>query len=187
MFRTLSKQISARPITRAIQRPFSTSQVAFLQKSQDVPAVTVREGAPSCQFNMQDVTRKGTHIIVGVPGAFSPACSAKHIPGYIERLKQFQDKGVSQIWVVAVNDAFVTNAWAEAMEVPVDEVRIISDHAGEFSESFGTLFDASDFFGNHRSFRYAAVVTDGKVVEVFEEPDKVGVSVSAAENVLKHL
>ncbi|KAG5355409.1 putative peroxiredoxin pmp20 [Yarrowia sp. C11] len=168
-------------------RGFHATAMAALQKGQDVPAVTVREGSPSDQFDLQDMTKEGTHIIVGVPGAFSPTCSAGHIPGYIELMPKFKERGVKAVWVVTVNDTFVTNAWAESLEVPVDEVRMISDFAGEFSLAFGTLFDASAFFGNHRSSRYAAVVMDGKVVEVFEEPDKTGLNVSKAENVLKSL
>lgn len=173
----------ARPSTRA----FSATSFAAVQKGQEVPAVTVREGTPSCQFDLQDVTKEGTHIIVGVPGAFSPACSAGHVPGYINLFPKLKERGVKTVWVVAVNDAFVTNAWAESLDAPADDVRIISDQAGEFSLAFGTLFDASEFFGNKRSARYAAVVMDGKVVEVFEEPDKTGLDVSKAENVLKSL
>ncbi|KAG5354758.1 putative peroxiredoxin pmp20 [Yarrowia sp. B02] len=168
-------------------RTFHSSAVSMLQKGQDVPAVIVREGTPSCQFDLQDETKQGTHIIVGVPGAFSPACTSGHVPGYVNLWPKFKERGVKAVWVVAVNDAFVTNAWADSLDVPADDIRIISDQAGEFSLAFGTLFDASEFFGNKRSARYAAVIMDGKVVEVFEEPDKTGLNVSKAENVLKSL
>lgn len=174
-------------MTTPVARPFSSTAFTALQKGQDIPAVTVREGTPSCQFDLADETKKGTHIIVGVPGAFSPACTAGHVPGYINLFPKLKAKGVEAVWIVAVNDAFVTNAWAEALEAPADDVRFISDQAGEFSLAFGTLFDASEFFGNKRSARYAAVVMDGKVVEVFEEPDKTGLNVSKAENVLASL
>lgn len=133
---------------------------------------------------------QGKSIIVGVPGAFSPACSASHAPGYIKLAKEFQAKGVSNIYIVAVNDAFVTKAWSEQLgnDADASHVRFIADASGAFSKEFGSLIDeASKFFGNARTQRYAAIVEDGKVKEAFVEPDNFGLEVSKAENVLKAL
>lgn len=96
-------------------------------------------------------------------------------------------KGVSQVFVIAVNDAFVTKAWADSLDSPAD-VRFIADASGNFSNKFGTLLDdAAKFFGNARTKRYAAIVEDGKVTKEFVEPDNFGLEVSVAENILKQL
>ena len=133
---------------------------------------------------------QGKSIIVGVPGAFSPACSASHAPGYIKLSKEFQDKGISNIFIVAVNDAFVTKAWNDQLgnDPEVSHVRFVADASGDFSKEFGSLVDeASKFFGNARTQRFAAVVEDGKVKIAFVEPDNFGLDVSRAENVVKSL
>ncbi|KAM3165283.1 Redoxin domain-containing protein [Lachancea thermotolerans] len=146
----------------------------------------VQENAPSNSIDLGKLVSKGKHIIVGVPAAFSPACSASHVPGYIAHLSDLQAKGVQDVFVTCVNDAFVTKAWAESLKTP-EQVHIVADTKGEFAKSGDTLFDSEEVFGNKRNYRYAVVVEDGKVVSTFEEPDKTGVNVSSAENVLKSL
>lgn len=102
-------------------------------------------------------------------------------------MPDLQAKGVSQVFIVAVNDAFVTKAWADSLNAPAD-VRFIADASGEFSKKFDTLVaEAANFFGNPRTGRYAAIVEDGKVTKEFTEPDNFGLDVSSAENILKAL
>ncbi|KAH3898712.1 related to alkyl hydroperoxide reductase/peroxiredoxin [Saccharomycodes ludwigii] len=138
-----------------------------------------------------EVAKIPKSIIVGVPGAFSPACSASHIPGYIKHLKDFQKKGIDQIFVTVVNDPFVTKAWADSLKLKDStggKIRLIADAQGKFAESGDALFDASvKFFGNKRNYRFALVLENGKIIKEFVEPDQVGVKVSSAENVLKNL
>ncbi|VVT44188.1 uncharacterized protein SAPINGB_P000333 [Magnusiomyces paraingens] len=180
----LSRRFTARPAL--FQRAFHASRASFLSVGDAVPSVPVQEGSPGNVVSLADETKKGKYVIVGVPGAFSPACSASHAPGYISHTGELAKKGVDGVFIVAVNDAFVTKAWADSLKTN-DKVRFIADSHGEFSKEFGTLFDASKFFGNERTKRYAAVVENGKVTEAFIEPDSTGLSVSVAENVLKNL
>lgn len=101
-------------------------------------------------------------------------------------MPSFEAKGVNGIFVVTVNDAFVTSAWAKSLGVP-DKVRVISDSLGDFTSSLDLMFDAAKFFGNSRSKRYALIVEDGKVSDLFVEPDSTGVEVSEATKVLDAL
>lgn len=146
----------------------------------------LQEGSPGNKVDIGKEVAKGKTIIVGVPAAFSPACSASHVPGYIKHWKELQDKGVKQVLVTPVNDAFAAKAWGESLKLP-HGIRIIADSQGAFAHAGGHLFDSEAVFGNKRSIRYAAIVQDGKVVQEFDEPDKTGVDVSSAENVLKYL
>lgn len=167
------------------KRSFSTSFAALLATGDKVPSASLFEGSPGNDVNLAAETQSGKSIVIGVPGAFSPACSASHVPGYLSNLKKFQDAGVSQIFVVGVNDAFVMKAWGESIDKN-HSLKFLADPKGEFTKEWGVLFDASKFFGNERSKRYAALVEDGKVTAAFVEPDNVSVEVSAAENVLKN-
>lgn len=163
------------------------SAARFVSSGTSIPSVQLYEGSPGNAVTLPKEA-KGKSIVVGVPGAFSPACSASHVPGYIKHLNDFATHGYKAIYVVAVNDAFVTKAWGETLATEGTlNVRFLADPAGEFSRELGVLFDASKFFGNERSKRYALLVDDGKVTKSFVEPDSVSVDVSAAEKVLGSL
>ncbi|SCU83573.1 LADA_0C12266g1_1 [Lachancea dasiensis] len=146
----------------------------------------VQENSPGNAVDVGKEVSQGKHIIVGVPAAFSPACTASHVPGYIAKLDELKQKGVKNVFVTCVNDAFVTKAWSDSLKTPAD-IHVLADTRGEFAKSGDTLFDSEEVFGNKRNFRYAIVVEDGKVIAAYEEPDKTGVNVSSAENVLKAL
>ncbi|SCU97413.1 LAME_0F19592g1_1 [Lachancea meyersii CBS 8951] len=146
----------------------------------------IQENSPGNAVDIGKEVSKGKHIIVGVPAAFSPACTASHIPGYAAKLSELKAKGVENVFVTCVNDAFVTKAWADSLKIPSD-IHILADTRGEFAKSGDTLFDSEEVFGNKRNYRYAIVVENGKVIAAYEEPDKTGVNVSSAENVLKAL
>ncbi|RKP30043.1 putative thioredoxin peroxidase [Metschnikowia bicuspidata] len=133
-----------------------------------IPSATLFEGSPG-----------NDAIIVGVPGAFSPACSASHVPGYLNHLRALQDKGVDSVYVVGVNDAFVMKAWRQCVGGS-DKVRFLADPKGEFSQAWDVLFEVSKSFGNARTRRFA-------VTHAFVEPDNVSVDVSCAEAVLKSI
>ncbi|GMM33114.1 hypothetical protein DASC09_004390 [Saccharomycopsis crataegensis] len=180
-----SHSLLAKSICRGVHRSFfHTSRASLINIGQKLPVTTVFESSPGNKLNLLDaITSKS--IIVGVPGAFSPGCSASHIPGYIANLDKFKQKGIDQVFVVAVNDAFVTNAWKQSLNAP-EEMRFIADATGDLTEELDLSFDATAFFGNFRSKRYALVVdNEGKVENLFVEPDNVSVNVSSAENVLK--
>lgn len=163
-----------------------------------VPALSngIFEDSPSTPINIGEEIAKvgGKTIIIQLPGAFSPACTQTHVPGYISKLKEFKQKGVDQILITAVNDPFVTKAWKDLQlkfnpKTEAIPVRIFSDSKGEFAKFGDLLFDGSvKFFGNLRGSRAALLVDNkGTVLKTFDEPDKAGVAETSAENVLKNI
>lgn len=110
------------------------------------------------------------------------------MPGYIQHADEFKSKGVSDIYIVAVNDQFTVKAWKEKLggdKAP--SVHFLADDTGAFTKAVGQDFDASGLLGNHRSKRYAFVVEDGVVKKAYVEDEAPSVTVTAAENVLKNL
>lgn len=176
-----------------IARSFQTSAFRRIAAGDSVPSVLVQNGAPSETLNLAKQTANGKFLIVGVPGAFSPGCSQRHIPEYLKSVEKLKNKGIERIFVVTVNDSFVTSAWKQSLldfaGTPKAEsfVDVLADANGEFSKSFDTLFDASQFFGNHRSKRYAALIENGKVSKAFVEKDATGIADSEAAKVLEQI
>ena len=117
-----------------------------------------------------------TIALFAVPGAFTPTCSAKHLPGYIEQAAAFQAAGVDEIWCVAVNDAFVMGAWGRDQKAG-GKVRMIADGDAAFSKAIGLTLDLNGKGLGLRSNRYSMLVKDGKVVTLnVEGPGKFEVS-----------
>lgn len=115
--RSLSARTLFRPTcTPAVGRLFHSSRASFLAVGDSVPSVALQEGSPGNSVNLADETAKGKYIIIGVPGAFSPACSASHAPGYIKHADELAAKGVDGVFVVSVNDAFVMKSWADDLK-----------------------------------------------------------------------
>jgi glutaredoxin/glutathione-dependent peroxiredoxin len=123
--------------------------------------------------------------LFSVPGAFTPTCSARHLPGFVERANEFKDKGVDEIACVAVNDAFVLQAWAQQAGAE-GKVTMLADGNGDFSKALGLTMDASKFGMGTRGQRWSAIVDDGVVRELnVEEPGAF--RVSSAEFMLNQL
>ncbi|MGH0034228.1 MAG: peroxiredoxin [Myxococcota bacterium] len=121
-------------------------------------------------------------VLFAVPGAFTPTCSAKHLPGFIEKADEILAKGVDTIACLSVNDAFVMGAWG-ADRGAGDKVTMVADGNGEFTRAVGLEMDGSGFGMGTRSQRYAMVVDDGTVTAIHvEEPMKF--EVSSAEAIL---
>ena len=119
--------------------------------------------------------------LFAVPGAFTPTCSAKHLPGFVEKADELKSKGVDEIACTSVNDPFVMGAWKEA--AGSDDITMLADGNGEFARALGLTMDGSGFGLGERSQRYSMIVDDGKVVELnVEEPGDF--SVSSAEHML---
>jgi len=124
-------------------------------------------------------------VLFALPGAFTPTCSAKHLPGFIEHAAAIREKGVDRIVCLSVNDAFVMGAWGKAQGAG-DAVMMLADGNGEFSKAVGLDFDGSGFGMGRRSQRYAMIVENGVVKKLFvEQPMKF--EVSSAESVLAAL
>ncbi len=123
--------------------------------------------------------------VFALPGAYTPTCSAKHVPGFVQSYDAFKAKGVDSILCVSVNDAFVMGAWGKEQGAG-DKVRMIADGNGEFTRAMGLEFDASKFGMGKRSQRYSMLVDNGVVTALnVEEPGAF--EVSSAEYMLKQL
>jgi peroxiredoxin len=126
-----------------------------------------------------------TVVLFALPGAFTPTCSAKHLPGFVQHAEELKRKGVDAIACLSVNDAFVMDAWGKDQKVG-DKVMMLGDGNGEFTQAMGLTMDGSKFGLGTRSQRYAMIVDGGVIKDLFVE--KPGAfDVSSAENVLKHL
>ena len=120
--------------------------------------------------------------LFSVPGAFTPTCSAKHLPGFVEQAQAFHDKGVDEIACTAVNDAFVLDAWAKAGNAG-GKVTMLADGNAEFAKATGLDMDSSAYGMGIRSKRYAMLVNDG-VVEALHVEAPGEFKVSSAEHLL---
>ncbi|GAB3500393.1 peroxiredoxin [Curvibacter fontanus] len=117
-----------------------------------------------------------TIAIFGLPGAFTPTCSAKHVPGYVEKFNEFKAAGVDEIWCVSVNDAFVMGAWARDQKSN-GKVRMLGDGSAEFAKATGLTLDLAARGMGLRSNRYSMLVKNGKVASLnIEAPGKFEVS-----------
>jgi peroxiredoxin len=124
-------------------------------------------------------------VLFAVPGAFTPTCSAKHLPGFVQNAEAIRRKGVDAIVCLAVNDAFVMGAWARDQNVG-DEVVMAADGNGEFARALGLDFDGAKFGMGRRAQRFALVAEDGVVKKLaVEAPGKF--EVSSAEAILNEL
>jgi len=128
-----------------------------------------------------------TVVVFSLPGAFTPTCSSTHLPRYNELAPAFFANGVDAILCVSVNDAFVMNEWAKDQEC--QNVALIPDGNGEFTNGMGMLIDKADLGFGKRSWRYSMLVRDGVVEKMFIEPEKPGdpFEVSDADTMLAHL
>jgi peroxiredoxin len=129
---------------------------------------------------------KGKKVVLfSVPGAFTPTCSAKHLPGFINNFDQLKAKGVDTVAVMAVNDVFVMKAWGESAKA-TGKVEMLADGNGEYARALGLELDASKFGMGQRSKRFSVIVQDGVVKSLnVEPPGEFGVS--SAEAALKQL
>jgi len=120
-----------------------------------------------------------TIAVFAVPGAFTPTCSAKHVPGFVEQAEAFKAAGVDEIWCLSVNDAFVMGAWARDQKTD-GKVRMLADGDAAFAKATGLTLDLNGKGLGLRSNRYSMLVKDGKVVTLnVEGPGKFEVSDAA--------
>ena len=123
-------------------------------------------------------------LMFAVPGAFTPTCSAKHLPGYVEHMADFDKRGI-EVACLSVNDAFVMGAWAKQQEVP-EGLRMLADGNGAFTRALGLELDATPFGMGLRAKRFALYAEDGVVKQLHvEAPGEF--RVSSADYVLEHL
>ena len=130
-------------------------------------------------FKVEDLVKGRKIAIFGLPGAFTPTCSAKHVPSYLANYDKLKAKGVDEIWCFAVNDAFVMGAWARDLKTGA-KVRMLADGDAAFAKATGLTLDLTGKGLGLRSNRYSMLVKDGKVVTLnVEGPGKFEVSDAA--------
>lgn len=130
-------------------------------------------------------------VVFSLPGAFTPTCSNYQLPAYDDRYQEFKDLGIDEVYCISVNDGFVMNAWAEYLGV--ENVKLLPDGNGDFTRAMGMQVEKANLGFGYRSWRYAMVVNNGEIEQMFEEPGKVGncpddpYTVSNPETVLNYL
>ena len=136
-------------------------------------------------ISTDDIFKGKTVALFAVPGAFTPTCSAKHLPGFKEKAAELKAKGVDAIACVSVNDVFVMKAWGESQSVG-DDIVMLADGSGDFTRAVGLTMDATKFGMGERSQRYSMIVKDGVVQELnVEEAGEF--RVSSAEYLIDQL
>ncbi|XP_009365315.1 peroxiredoxin-2E-2, chloroplastic [Pyrus x bretschneideri] len=170
---TASKPISA---TIAVGDKLPEATLSYLDAADDVQTVTV-----------SDLTKSKKAVLFAVPGAFTPTCSQKHVPGFVEKSGELKAKGIETIACIAVNDVFVLKAWKENLNIG-DEVLLLSDGNGDFTRAIGAELDLSDkpVGLGVRSRRYSLLAEDG-VVKVLNLEEGGAFTSSGAEDILKVL
>lgn len=134
------------------------------------------------KVNAEDYFKGKKVVLFSVPGAFTPTCDAKHLPGFVEKAGEIRGKGVDAIACLSVNDAFVMKAWGKAQSTD-GKVDMLADGNGEYTKALGLDFDASGFGMGTRGQRFSLVVDNGVVKQVNVEA-KGEFKVSSAEHVL---
>ena len=152
-----------------------------------IPSMTLMAATADgpAETTTDEIFHGKTVVLFGVPGAFTPTCTVRHLPGFIENQAAFADKGVDTVACMAVNDAFVLQAWAKDQKVG-DTVVMLADGSGTLTRAMGLEMDATAYGMGMRSQRFVLVAKDGKVVHIaVEQPGQL--DVSRAESVLAAL
>lgn len=159
--------------------------MATIQIGERLPEGTLTEmienDAPGCTigpntFQVSDLLKGKRIVIFGVPGAFTPTCSAKHVPGYVTNYDKLKAKRVDEVWCIAVNDTFVMDAWGKEQKC-AGKIRMLADGSAAYTKALGLDMDLTARGMGIRSRRYSMLVEDG-IVRLFnlEQPGKFEVS-----------
>lgn len=156
-----------------------------IQTGNRIPEVTIqRIGDGVENLNTLQLFAEGRVLLFGVPGAFTPTCSERHLPGYVEHLSKFRERGVD-VACMSVNDPFVMQAWAKSVDAPT-ELMMLADGNAEFTRAMGLDVDASAYGMGTRSRRFAMLIDHGVVKQLeVEAPGEY--RVSSAEHMLSQL
>jgi peroxiredoxin len=156
-----------------------------IQIGERIPEATlnrIRQGVE--KIDTPTLFQAGKVVMFGVPGAFTPTCSERHLPGFIEHFDDFRKRGI-EVYCISVNDAFVMKAWGQAVGIP-DGLQLLADGSGDLTKALGLDIDLSGNGMGLRSRRYALYAEDGVVKQLWvEAPGEF--KVSSAEHVLEQL
>ena len=154
------------------------------EKLPDATFMAMSSGAPA-PMKTEDVFAGKKVAVFALPGAFTPTCSARHLPGFLEKADQFRAKGVDTIACLSVNDVFVMDAWGKSQDVD-DKILMLADGNGDFTRELGLIMDGRGFGMGERSQRYSMLVEDGVVTQLnVEEGGEF--KVSAADYLLPQI
>jgi peroxiredoxin len=162
-------------------------QIMGIEVGQRLPEATLgvmKDGKPA-QVTVSELTAGKTVALFAVPGAFTPTCSARHLPGFRDHVADLRAKGVDLVACVSVNDVFVMNAWGKDQNVG-DSIVMLADGNGEFAKSLGLELDARGFGMGARSQRYSMLVENGVVKQLHVEAGGE-FKVSSAEYLLERI
>ncbi len=162
-----------------------------IQIGDKIPSVVLKHMGSDGPIDVRDISTEelcsGKKVVVfGVPGAYTPVCSAEHLPGFVEKAAALRNKGVDSVVCVSGNDPFVMQAWAEAQNSG-DNILMLSDHKGEFTAAMGLTLDLGDFGLGNRSERYSMIVDDGTVTALYVEESILACDVSSGDALLTEL
>lgn len=182
-----SRHHPIRRISASTAAPAATTTIAVGDKLPDATLAYFDSAGELQTVTVSELTKGKKTILFAVPGAFTPTCSQKHLPGFVEKASELKAKGVDTVACVSVNDAFVMRAWKENLSVG-DEVLLLSDGNGEFTRALGVELDLRDkpVGLGVRSRRYAMLAEDG-VVKVLNLEEGGAFTFSSADDMLKAL
>lgn len=157
-----------------------------IQKGDRFPSITLKRLAEEgmTAFDTSEMLKGKKVVLFGVPGAFTPTCSQKHLPGYIAAADSLKNQGVDAIICMSVNDPFVMRAWAQSLD-PTGTVEIWPDGNAELTKALGLEFDASGNGLGTRCKRFSMVIQDGVVEDMHVESKPGELMVSGADSCLK--
>ncbi len=159
-----------------------------IKKDEVLPDATLYEYANQKinSFKLSKVMVNKKIVIFGLPGAFTPTCSEKHLPGFVTNAAKFYEKGIQELWCLSINDPFVMYAWG-LVGKSLETINMVSDGNAELTKKLGLETDLSFIGMGLRSMRYAMVVEDQKVKSIFVEDDAGKLEKSDALSVLESL
>ena len=157
-----------------------------LKENDKIPnsEIFVLENGEPTKKNIDELLKNKKAIIFGLPGAYTSVCSAKHLPGYVNNIEKFKQKGIEQIICISVNDPFVMNAWGKENNVG-DKILMTADPFLNFTKAIGAEVDKSARGLGIRSNRYTMLVDNLNIIKIKEEKDTGACEISAAENFLE--
>ena len=160
--------------------------------------MTIKEGDTLPEVTLHHMTEKGPTpitsselfggkktVLFAVPGAFTPGCSMQHLPGFVTNSQEILDKGADQIVCLSVNDAFVMDAWGK--EKGAEQILMLGDGNGDFTEATGLTMDGSGFGLGSRSLRYSMIIEDNTISKLNLESNPGVISESSADTILNQL
>ena len=138
------------------------------------------------EVSIKEIDGEEKVILIGLPGAFTPTCSVKHLPGFVIAIDQLKKKGIKKVVCISVNDPFVMNAWGKTHNVQ-DKILMVADSKGDFTKNIGAELNLSNRGLGVRSSRYTMLVEKGNVLKISEEEVAGKCEITAAENFLKEI